>query len=220
MNKNPKEPKIVKTVNDIGKDSSFDESHKALESEIAPVLLGSTVIDEALTKKEGELGNIFLETCSLRILMALRRIMHFVDMYSRKLANEHNITGPQLICLYAVVKEGPLTLSELGKRVSLSMSTVNGIVDRLEYKGFVMRERKDRDRRKVLVTATDTGKDVSSQAPLPLQDRLAQTVSQLPELEQVSIALSLERIVEMMEEKQGFIASDSENLKTNDKSGD
>jgi len=220
MNKNPKEPKIVKTDSAIGKDSSFDESHKALESEITPVLLGSTVVDEALTKKEGELENIFLETCSLRILMALRRIMHFVDMYSRKLANEHNITGPQLICLYAVVKEGPLSLSELGKRVSLSMSTVNGIVDRLEYKGFVVRERKDKDRRKVLITATDTGKNVSKQAPLPLQDRLAQTVARLPELEQVSIALSLERIAEMMEEKQELCNSDNKKSKTHDKSGD
>jgi len=94
-----------------------------------------------------------------------------------------------------------MTLSDLGRRVSLSVSTVNGIIDRLDYKGLVVRERKDRDRRKVLITATEDGKKLTSQAPLPLQDRLAQAIAQLPEQEQVSIALSFERVVEMMEVK-------------------
>jgi len=137
----------------------------------------------------------------MRVLMALRRIMHFIDTYSRRLAVEHLITGPQLICLYAIAKDGPITLSELGKRVSLSMSTANGIVDRLENKHLILRERKDKDRRKVLLTATDAGIALASKAPLPLQDTLSLAISKLPELEQVSIALSLERIVEMMEEK-------------------
>jgi len=172
-----------------------------MEYESVPVLLGSTTVDETLDPREVELKDISLETCSFRILIALRRIMHFVDTYSKKLAVEHHITGPQLICLYSIVKEGPLTLSDLGRRVSLSMSTVNGIVDRLDYKGLVVRERKDRDRRKVLITATDAGKKLTSQAPFPLQDRLAQAIAGLPELEQVSIALSFERVVEMMEIK-------------------
>ena len=138
----------------------------------------------------------------MRILMALRRIMHFIDAYSRRLAVEQHITGPQLICLYAIVSHGPMTLSDLVKRVSLSMSTANGIVDRLENKALILRERKDKDRRKVLLTATEAGAALAMKAPLPLQDRLSQAISELPELEQVSIALSLERIVEMMEERK------------------
>jgi DNA-binding MarR family transcriptional regulator len=140
------------------------------------------------------------DSYSLRILMALRHIMHFVDSYSRQLATEYKITGPQLICLYSIVKNGPLTLSELGKLVSLSMSTANGIVDRLEQKKLVQRERKDHDRRKVIITATDEGEKLSSEAPLPLQGRLIKAIRELPELEQVSIALSLERVLNMMKE--------------------
>lgn len=141
------------------------------------------------------------ETFDLRILMSLRRIMHFIDAYSRRLSTEHKITGPQLICLYSIVNAGPLTLSDLGKRVSLSMSTVNGIVDRLESKNLVVRERKDKDRRKVFITATRSGIQLTLNAPLPLHDRLSKEIADLPALEQVSIALSLEKIVNMMEEK-------------------
>ena len=170
-------------------------------TEISQALLGLTISDEAEASQAIEKEPATSENYDLRILMALRRIMHFIDTYSRRLAVEHHITGPQLICLYSIVTDGPLTLSSLGKRVSLSMSTVNGIVDRLENKSLVLRERKDKDRRKVLLTATKAGISLASSAPLPLQDRLSLTIADLPELEQVSIALSLERIVNMMEDK-------------------
>ncbi len=183
-------------------EKTLDKDRGPFEDESVPILLGSTAINETRDPLSDESNNIFLENCSFRILVALRRIMHFVDAYSKKLAMEYHITGPQLICLYSIVKGGSLTLSELGKRVSLSMSTVNGIVDRLEYKCLIVRERKDRDRRKVLITATDAGKKLTARAPLPLQDRLALAIAQLPELEQVSIALSFERVAEMMEMKE------------------
>jgi DNA-binding MarR family transcriptional regulator len=138
----------------------------------------------------------------MRILMALRRIMHSVDTYSRKLSVDYHITVPQFICLHSIVQDGPMTLSALGTMVSLSMSTVNGIIDRLEAKKLVERKRTDPDRRKVLVSATDAGVMLSRNMPLPLQNGLVQAISELPELEQVSIALSLERIVDMMEEDQ------------------
>lgn len=137
--------------------------------------------------------------CDLRILMALRRIMHYVDTHSRKLSMDQHITLPQLICLHTIVHDGPMTLSALGRLVSLSTSTINGIVDRLEAKGLVERNRSDPDRRKVLVSTTEAGTALAHEVPLPLQDRLLQAVSALPDLEQVSITLSLERIVDMME---------------------
>jgi len=200
MDPNTKGTQSTHIDSDNETEKVLDEGRDPVEYESVPVLLGSTTVDEH-SIPEGELDDIFLETCSFRLLVALRRIMHFVDAYSKKLAVEYHITGPQLICLYSIVKEGPLTLSELGRQVSLSTSTVNGIVDRLDYKGLIVRERKDRDRRKVLITATDTGKKLRSDAPFPLQDRLALAIAQLPELEQVSIALSFERVVEMMEIK-------------------
>lgn len=170
--------------------------------EIASALMGFSVSDEMEEPGHFSLGEHLTGDCHMRILMALRRIMHFVDAYSRKLSIDYHITGPQLICLHTIVNDGPMTLSALGKRVSLSMSTVNGIIDRLELKNLVVRKRTDPDRRKVIVSATDAGVCLSREAPLPLQNKLVQAISDLPELEQVSIALSLERIVDMMEEKQ------------------
>ncbi|MBN1552052.1 MarR family transcriptional regulator [bacterium] len=135
---------------------------------------------------------------TLRILLALRRIIHSVDVYSRQLNVMHNITGPQLLCLDMIVRNGPIIQSELGKKLSISVSTINGILDRLEVKNFVMRERKDRDRRKVIITATERGREMISNAPLPIQDRLLRAVQQMPVSEQISLTESLERITQLM----------------------
>lgn len=135
----------------------------------------------------------------LRILRSLRRIIHSVDLYSKQLAATNQITAPQLICLLHVVNNGPVSATTIGREVHLSPSTVVGILDRLEEKGLVERQRSREDRRIVRITATREGIELTKKAPSPLQQTLANTLSELPELEQATIALSLERIVSLME---------------------
>ena len=135
----------------------------------------------------------------LRILRALRRIIHSVDLYSKELATTNKITAPQLICLLHVVNNGPVSATAIGREVHLSPSTVVGILDRLEEKGLVERQRSREDRRIVRVTATRAGVELSQTAPSPLQQTLANALGKLPELEQATMALSLERIVALME---------------------
>lgn len=137
-----------------------------------------------------------------RILRAIRRIIRSVDIYSHKLALECGVTVPQLSCLLRVVEAGPMPLKTLADEVDLSPSTLVGIVDRLEKKGLVKRERSTVDRRQVLISATEEGAILASASPSLLQDRLASALDSLPELERAAIALSLERIVDLMEIRQ------------------
>jgi DNA-binding MarR family transcriptional regulator len=135
----------------------------------------------------------------LWILRSLRRIMRAVDVHSRKLMAEHKITGPQIICLQALQEDGPLTTSALAKLINLAVSTVVGILDRLETKGWIARERSTQDRRVVLVYITDDGRELLARAPSPLQDRLQRGLGELSEKEQIVLAQSVERIVELLE---------------------
>lgn len=135
----------------------------------------------------------------LRILQALRRIIRAVDIHSHKLLTQHKITGPQLACLMIVEEEGPLTSSNLAKRVYLSPSTVVGIIDRLEEKKLVERNRNSIDRRQVHISITTDGKKLIADAPSLLQDTLANALVELPEIEQVSITMALEKLVDLME---------------------
>jgi len=143
---------------------------------------------------------------ALWIFRSLRRIMRAVDVYSHKLSAEYKITSPQLLCLQTLYDDGPLTMSALAKLVQLSPSTVVGILDRLELKGLVVRERSTQDRRIVLGHITDSGRELVDTVPSLLQNRLAAGLSRLEERELIVIAQSLERIVSLLEVGDGEVA--------------
>jgi DNA-binding MarR family transcriptional regulator len=136
------------------------------------------------------------------ILQAIRRILRSVEIHSRKLSAEHDVTGPQLVCLLAALDQGTATATSIAHQVHLSPSTVVGVLDRLEAKGLVERRRDLRDRRIVNVQATPRGRALARRAPLPLGDRLAEALQKLDEGERRAIARSLERIVDMMEARE------------------
>jgi len=157
------------------------------------------MISPAENKSTNQEAEVPRASYDLRILQALRRIIRAVDIHSHKLFTQHKITGPQLACLMAIKEEAPLTSGNLAKKVYLSPSTVVGIVDRLEEKKLVERKRSSKDRRQVHISITSQGTQLISDAPSLLQDTLASALVDLPEIEQVSIILSLEKLVDLME---------------------
>lgn len=136
-----------------------------------------------------------------RVLRSLRRIVRSIELHSKYLSVNNRITAPQLVCLLAAVAKGPMSTTALSREVHLSASTVVGILDRLEEKGWITRVRAQEDRRVVMVAATEQGIALARSAPSPLQRRLADALNALPELERATIALSLERVAALMEEQ-------------------
>jgi len=158
---------------------------------------GQAVRPESAVQPVGASGTRY----GLRTVEALRRIVRALHLHSRKLAAEYDVTAPQLLCLTTVAQEEPITVTAIALRVHLSSSTVIGILDRLEGKGLVVRERDKKDRRLVNVTATERGRELAARAPSPLQDTLLEGLKGLPASEQSTIAVSLERVVDLMEAK-------------------
>lgn len=136
---------------------------------------------------------------SIRILHSIRRITRAVDLYSKKLVLEFGITAPQLMVLDEIVAKGAMMVRSVAAEIHLSASTLVGIVDRLEAKGLAKRERSAPDRRKVLVAATEAGRSLVARAPSALQGTLAEALQHLSDEEQIMIARSLEKVVDLME---------------------
>jgi len=135
----------------------------------------------------------------LSIFRSLRRIMRAVDIHSRKLSTDYEVTGPQLLCLQTLHEVGPLTTSALAEQIHLSSSTLVGIIDRMEKKGWLHRERSTSDRRVVTIDITAEGEAFLLKAPGLLQDHLAQGLRNLPKKEQLVMAQALEKIVSLLE---------------------
>jgi len=168
-----------------------------------------------------ETSSVPVTRYDLQVLRSLRRIIRAIDIYSHKLKTTCQLTVPQLICLQSIVEDEPLNARTISERVYLSPSTIAGILDRLEIRGLVIRERDRRDRRIVNVSATEKGIRLAEEAPSPLQDNLANALNRLPELEQATIALSLKRIVDLMEVQQFDAAPilETNNLENSDLNG-
>jgi len=104
-----------------------------------------------------------------------------------------------LITLLTVENYETVTATTIAGHIHLSPSTVIGILDRLETKGLIRRDRDLKDRRLVQVSLTERGKVLARNAPSPLQGALVEAMGKLPETELVVIAESLERIIELMQ---------------------
>jgi DNA-binding MarR family transcriptional regulator/ribosomal protein S18 acetylase RimI-like enzyme len=134
-----------------------------------------------------------------RVLVAIRRIMRAVDLHSRKLVQHCNLTGPQLVLLREIARNGPIPVGELARRANLSNATVTGIIDRLEKRDLVRRTRNSKDRRQVLAEATDEGSRILEKSPPLLQERLIRELEDLRDWERTQILASLERIAALMD---------------------
>ena len=147
------------------------------------------------------------------ILRSLRRIIRAVDLYSRRLVTDHGLSGPQLLCLRQLDAHGSMPAGELATAVSLSPATVCGILDRLEARELVMRERQTDDKRRVLVRLMAKGRQTARKAPPPLENGFRRQLEALPLGKQAEIDRVLKRLVEMMSveelEAEPLLAADA-----------
>jgi len=135
------------------------------------------------------------------VVLALRRIIRAIDLRSRYLVMRYGLTGPQLTLLKQLSANGGCCVSELTKAIHLSQATATGILDRLEKRRLVRRERSDQDKRRVLVWLTQAGEGLLADAPPLLQEEFTAEFSKLEDWEQAQILSSLQRVVSMMEAK-------------------
>ena len=135
----------------------------------------------------------------LEVLTSLRRVIRATDLHSRHLSKTAGVTAPQILIMQAISSTEGVTLGEIASTVSLSQATVSSILDRLEKRELISRERSTVDKRRVHVYLTNRGLQVLRDAPLPLQEQFARQFSDLQEWEQSMIISALQRVAHMMD---------------------
>ncbi len=133
------------------------------------------------------------------IMQSLRRIFKAIQDYFQEISKKYGITGPQLWALKTVAANGSLSLGELSKQMYLHPSTISGVVDRLEKKGFVVRDRGQEDRRVVRVQLTSRGKKIVAKAPNPIQGKMIYGLNRLKKRELTSIYDAVKELVKIVE---------------------
>lgn len=133
------------------------------------------------------------------VLIALRRVIRATDLHSRYLMKTVGLTAPQLLVLQAIRNRGELSVGDLARDISLSQGTVTSILDRLETRQLVVRERARDDKRKVLLRLQPAAETVLRNAPQLLQQQFVAEFNHLEAWEQHMILAAVQRIAHMMD---------------------
>jgi len=123
----------------------------------------------------------------------LHRIFQVVDLFSRQTLRDFGVSGPQIWALRSIELGGVVSMSDLAQGMHLHMSTVTGIIDRLEAGKLVTRERSEADARVMEIRLTARGKSILAKAPEPPRSKAARGLQRLTpkELKQVHSSLLL-----------------------------
>ncbi|MCE1226423.1 MAG: MarR family transcriptional regulator [Geobacteraceae bacterium] len=129
----------------------------------------------------------------------LRRIFQALNEQSKQAEKMTGLTGPQLWAIQTIARETSIQVSALAGKMFLHPATVVGILNRLEGRGLIVRNRTKRDRRVVEIELTEAGKAFVVSSPEVPQGKLASGLLSLSATEMDEVHRSLQCLVSILD---------------------
>jgi MarR family transcriptional regulator, lower aerobic nicotinate degradation pathway regulator len=105
--------------------------------------------------------------------------------------------------LLGVLRDRRPTMNELAQLLALDKSSITGLVDRAERRRLVMRVPSPTDRRSVLVSLTDAGQSLMSQAATGFQTDVSKLLDPLPPSDRATLSRLISRVLVAHATRQG-----------------
>jgi DNA-binding MarR family transcriptional regulator len=137
----------------------------------------------------------------MEIIVNIRKIVRSLNLESKSIQKDFGLSITQLMCLGHLesCQNYQSTHKELMQLLSLNSSTVSGIINRLEKRGYLVRLPKKGDKRTTSITLTASGLKLLQETPNVLHERLAKKLAKLSEADQKMVNKSLEIIISAMQ---------------------
>jgi MarR family transcriptional regulator, organic hydroperoxide resistance regulator len=112
-------------------------------------------------------------------VLALQRATHHtLHALSAALA-DLNLSAAEINALANLGEGGTLSVGQLSERTGTRASTLTGLLDRLENRGYLMRELDPSDRRSFRLPLTDLGREVAARVLAAFADLEREALSRL-----------------------------------------
>ena len=134
-----------------------------------------------------------------QIIYSIRRLIQASELYTKELNKKYHVSAAQLNCILTLYENGPLPPSKIANHMMVKSSTVTGVVDRLEKKGFAERMRNSPDRRVITIELTEAGKKLAQNAPPPIQQKVIDALKQTENAKKEQIVRSLNMLTGMLD---------------------
>ncbi|MFT5022405.1 MAG: DNA-binding MarR family transcriptional regulator, partial [Colwellia sp.] len=134
------------------------------------------------------------------IMSSVRKIVRAVNLESKRVEKTFGISIPQLLTLKFLNEEVGYksSMKAIKEMLSLNASTVTGIVDRLEQKGFVARLPDPKDKRSTPIILTSKGSGLLINTKESLHEKISKNLDKISEEEYQDILVSFETIINFL----------------------
>lgn len=109
----------------------------------------------------------------LQLVRAVQSGMQSIDA-------SQGMSGSQLLALWQISAQPGLRVAELAEFLHIHPSTASNLLDKIEARGLVRRERSKSDNRVVRLFLNDSGTNVVKGLPGPMQGRLRFALRKVP----------------------------------------
>lgn len=154
--------------------------------------------DGGISALMGDLAVIPGREQEREVLAALGRILRSAGSGIREAGRSAGLGASHLLVLQLLEAQGPLKAGEIAKDLSFSKSTITAILDTLEERKFILRDRHEDDGRSVLVSLTDAGKRVLSLIPDTFQSHFLARFGKMPDWERALVLSALLRVSDLL----------------------
>ncbi len=112
---------------------------------------------------------------------------------------EEGLSGRKIAMLRYLHEAGPQTIGQLAGYLYISDSSVSELVDRLQEQAFVIRARSPADNRVVIVTLSESGREVAQKPPSGGIPLLRERLQRLPPERLAVIHQALGELLSLLE---------------------
>lgn len=126
------------------------------------------------------------------ITKQLRIVFKAVQSHSRQVERSCGLSSAQLWMLHEISSAHGIKVSQLASVLTVHRSTCSNMLDKLEDKELIYRDRSKSDQRAVHLHVTEKGKTLLAKAPSPPQGQLSSTLTKLSTEQLINLEESLE----------------------------
>ncbi len=135
------------------------------------------------------------------ITKQLRIIFRAVQAHSKIVQRKCGLSSAKLWMMWELFATPGLKVSELARALSIHPSTCSNMLDQLEDRGLVRRDRSRIDQRAVHLYLTEDGARVLAEAPKPAQGTLSEALSRLDDTYLIHLEEGLSMLIHAMNVK-------------------
>ena len=142
----------------------------------------------------------------LAIVRHFRTVLKAIQSHSSWVERQCGVSAAQLWALWEIHGEPGLRVKDISERLSIKPATASNLLDKIECKGLIRRDRCGPDQRVVQLFPTERGEELLANAPGPAEGALLNAMARLEEGKLEKLDSSLNELVDILAVREAEVA--------------